>query len=100
MVTVAVSLSPPSFTVAAGVLVPKLRAIDSSSSSRVSWVSSTVKVFSVSPGMKTSSDGTPEKSAEVAPPWPVATSGSVTVLSSKAPPSVTVTSKLSPSSLA
>ena len=98
MVTVAVWWSPPSLTVSGS--VPKLRVMDSPSSSRVSWVSSTAKVFSVSPGMNTSSDGTPEKSAGVAPPWPAATRGRVTVLFSKVSPSVTVTSKLSPSSSA
>ena len=58
MVTVAVSLSPPLFTVSGR--VPKLSVIDSSSSSMVSSVSVMVNVFSVSPGMKTSSEGMPE----------------------------------------
>ena len=55
---VAVSWSPPVLTVVGS--VPKLRVMLSSSSSTSSSVTVTVKVFSVSPGAKTSSVGTPE----------------------------------------
>ena len=79
--------------------VPKVSRTRSPSSSSVSWMASKSNVFSVSPLLKTTLAGTPEKSAATAPSMVVTVMGTSTVLSGSAL-SITFTMTVLPSATA